>query len=904
MNYGKNQTEKKIKNATSSSKKYANKFLLGMFETLFLIVLALFIIGTSTGIGMIKGIIDNTPEVNIDSIVPQGYATTVYNSKGDLTDTLVQSGTNRDPATYEELPQDLIDAFVAIEDARFWTHNGIDLRSIMRAIKGVLTGDSSAGGGSTLTQQLIKNNVFGGGRESSFGEALERKFQEQYLAVKITKTMDKKLILTNYLNTINLGSNTLGVKVASRRYFDKEVSELTLSESAVIAGITQNPSKLNPISGREDNEAKRKIILQYMFEQGYITKDEQEKALADDVYSRIQLVDSHTKDTPTHYSYFTDELTSQVKNALMEDLGFTDTQAHNMLYGGGLQIFTTLDPDIQNIVDQEVNNPDNYPVVRYSLEYRLSLTGQDGTTTHYSQEHVKNWRKKVLGDSKHNGLYNNQEDAIADVEAYKVYLVKDTDTIIGERIGTILQPQVSFVLMEQTTGQVKAISGGRGKKTASLTLNRATNTKRQPGSTFKVITAFAPALDASGQTLGSVYYDAPYTIGQKTFRNWYGEKFQGYSSIRDGIIYSMNIVAVRTLMETVSPQLGVEYAKKFGISTLVADDVNASAALGGLTNGVTNLELTAAYASIANSGKYIKPIFFTKILDHNGKVLIDNIPKTHQVLKDSTAFLLTDALSQSMESRRSFASPGATIGSTSAKANIPNMSNAGKSGTTSNNVDVWFVGYTPYYTAGIWGGADDNQSLKDNSTGVNNGGTSFHKELWRNIMTRVHEGKSDPGFSVPDSVETAQICRKSGKLAVSGVCSNDPRGNAVYTEYFAKGTVPTEVCNNHVSAAVCSDSGLLPTPFCPNKISGIFMSLPQGESGATDDSLYALPGSTCTIHDESSTLIPPSLDYYTGGDTLPPKLPEDNTILGPGYVPSLKPTIPQVTETPIGPGIP
>lgn len=870
MNYGKNETEKKIRTATSSKKKYQNKFFLGFFKTFVLFMFAFCIIGASVGIGMFKGIIDSAPDVDIESIVPQGYATTVYDSQGNLTDTLVTTGSNRDPATYDELPQDLIDAFVAIEDARFWTHNGIDLRSIMRAVKGVLTGDSSAGGGSTLTQQLIKNNVFGGGREASFGEKIERKFQEQYLAVQLTKNMDRRLIITNYLNTINLGQNALGVKVAARRYFDKEVSELTLSECTVLAGITQNPSRLNPVTGQKANEEKRKVILQYMFEQGYITKEEQEEALADDVYSRIQNVDLLTKENVTPYSYFTDELISQVKDALMKELGYSETQAHNLIYSGGLQIHTTQDPAIQAIVDAEVNNPENYTVTKYSMEYRLSVTHADGTTTHYSQEHIKTWHKEVLKDSGFDALYDTEDEARADAEAYKAYLLKEGDTVIGESVNLNLQPQVSFVIMDQATGEVKAISGGRGEKKANLTLNRATNVPRQPGSTFKVITSFAPALDSCGATLGTVYYDTSYTIGQKTFRNWYGQKFQGYSNIRDGIIYSMNIVAVRCMMETVTAQLGIEYAKNFGITTLTADDVNASAALGGLSKGVTNLELTAAFASIANGGMYTEPVFFTKILDHNGKVLISNEPETHRVLKDSTAFLLTDALSESMESRRSFASAGTTINSTSTRANFSGMSTAGKSGTTTNNVDVWFVGFTPYYTAGVWGGCDMHQTLN------NNGGTSYHKDIWRKIMTKIHEGMSDPGFQVPATVEQAQICRKSGKLALSGVCTADPRGNAVYTEYFAKGTVPTEVCDVHVSATVCAESGLLPTEYCPEKVTRVFISIPAGEHGHTDDSNYTLPGSQCTIHTQSSTIITPPEDNLTG----------PGQVFGPGYVPS------------------
>ena len=247
----------------------------------------------------------------------------------------------------------------------------------------------------------------------------------------------------------------------------------------------------------------------------------------------------------------------------------------------------------------------------------------------------------------------------------------------------------------------------------------------------------------------------------------------------------MNIVAVRCLVETVTPQLGVEYAKNLGITSLTSNDLNPATALGGITDGVSNLELTSAFAAIANGGIYTEPVFFTKILDHNGKVLLDNTPETHRALKDSTAFLLTDAMADSLRPVSSFARAGASINSTSTRARLSGMSAAGKSGTTTSNNDIWFVGYTPYYTAGIWGGCDNNQSLSSN------GGTSFHKDIWRKIMERVHEGLSDPGFAVPDSVETAQICRKSGKLAVSGVCSNDPRGDAVYTEYFAKGTVLT-----------------------------------------------------------------------------------------------------------------
>ena len=819
MNYSKRHNTRKINNSTSKKKKYINKLIVTFFKTLFVSFLVLCILGISLAFGVIKGIIDNTPKINIESIAPLGFATTVYDSKGNVTDTLVMAGANREEASYEEIPKDLINAFVAIEDERFWQHKGIDTKSIMRAVYGVLK-HSNLGGGSTITQQLIKNNVFNGGRESSFGAKLERKLQEQYLALELEKTMDKKQIITNYINTINLGNNALGVKVASRRYFGKEVSELTLSEATVLAGITQNPSKYNPISGREKNEEKRKVILSYMLAQGYITKEDMDKALADNVYDRIQNVNTVTKETPVNiYSYFTDELTEQVMSTLMNKLGYSETQSYNLLYGGGLSIYTTLDPDLQQIVEEEVNNPDNYDITKYSAEYRLSVEHINSGIQHYSEKDIMQYHKNVLHDD-FDGLYKSEEAAKDDVEKYKAYVVKEGDRVIGESFSPILQPQASFVLMDQKTGQIKALIGGRGPKNASLTLNRASNTLRQPGSTFKVISAFAPAIDAKGATLATTYYDEEYTVGKKTISNWYSSRgYLGYSNIREGIIYSMNIVAARCLMETVTPRLGVEYCKNFGITTLTDNDYSASVALGGLYNGVSNLELTAAYATIANGGMYTEPIFFTKIVDHNGKVLIDNTPSTRRVIKESTAFLLTDAMRESMISNRKFARSSVSVNSTSTKAHLDNMSCAGKSGTTSKSNDIWFVGYTPYYTGGIWSGFDENQKL-----GEEDSGTSYHKIIWKKIMTRVHDTKQlqNVEFTKPADIETATICRKSGKLPISGVCSSDPRGNATYTEYFAKGTVPTEKCDVHSSIRVCSESGQRPTAFCPSTRSNYY----------------------------------------------------------------------------------
>ena len=884
MNYGKTEVSRKLRRISSKTEKLTSRMIFLFVKLILVAVLLMAAFAASLGYGALKGIIDSAPEIDVASIEPSGYATMVYDREGNLTETLVKSGANRLEATYEELPQCLIDAFVAIEDSRFWSHKGIDIRSILRAAVGVITGES-AGGGSTLTQQLIKNNIFEGGNENTFGEKLERKIQEQYLAVQLEKIMDKKIILKNYLNTINLGNNTLGVKAAALRYFNKDVSDLTLSEATVIAGITQAPTRYNPLTenGRKNNEEKRRVILQYMYEQGLIDKEAQEEALADDVYSRITNVNLTAQENESPYTYFTDELITQVMEALQEELGYTETQASNLLFSGGLEIHTTQDPKMQAIVDEEVNNPDNYDVVYYSVDYQLSVTHADGTTTHYSDESMGSYFRNDLGRSSFNGLFDSKEEADEAISLYKDAMVKEGDTILGEVIHYVLQPQISFVLMDQATGEVKAISGGRGNKEVSRSLNRATETLRQPGSTFKVITSFAPAIDACGANLSTVYYDAPFTVGTKTFRNWYSSKgYMGYSTIRDGIVYSMNIVAVRCMMETVTPQLGVEYARNFGITSMTDTDYNAATALGGITKGVSNLELTAAYATIANQGIYTQPRFFTQILDHNGKVLLDNTPETKRVLKDSTAFLLTDAMSQSMESSRMYGS--GNLYSTSTSANLSNMSNAGKSGTTTSNNDIWFVGYTPYYTAGIWSGCDNNQKISAIGSS-----TSYHKIIWKNIMSRVHDGLADTGFAIPSSVTTAQVCRKSGKLASPGVCENDPRGSAVYTEYFAKGSEPTEVCDHHGVTTVCSASGGLPTQYCPAELrtSRIFMITPEGETGATADSAYRIPG-YCTIHTQAAVILPTEPDVSQPEETIAPSAPRsplDMVVVpvGPGY---------------------
>ena len=765
MNYGRKSTAKKEKELLSKGTMIRKKFTVIFAKTLLVCLIAFTVVGGCAGYGVYKGIVDSAPDIHDIDATPTGYLSTVLDNQGNETATLVASGSNRVYVTIDEIPLDLQHAFVAIEDARFYEHNGIDITGIVRAgITGITSGRFSQGA-STITQQLLKNNVFTDWTsESSFADKMERKIQEQYLAIQLEKVEDKDWILENYLNTINLGQNTLGVQAASQRYFNKDVSELTLSECAVIAGITQNPSRYNPVSNPDANAERRTKVLNNMLDQGYIDQAAYDTAMADNVYDRIQIVDSETASDNIN-SYFVDALTEQVIDDLMEVKGYTETQAYKALYEGGLTIYSTQDPSIQQICDEEVNNADNYgSETKYSCSYRLTIQKADGTYQNYSEQTMLSYYQSK--NSKYNIDFDSKEAVDAAIEQYKADIMEDGDTIVpnGESITYTMQPQASMTVIDQSTGEVKAIVGGRGDKTANKTLNRATDTKRQPGSTFKILSAYAPALDIGGMTLASVQDDAPYTYSNAAHTpvNNYDKSYRGFTTIREGITYSINIVAVKTLTD-IGVDIGYEYLQNFGFSTLCDSDRTQALALGGITNGVTNLELTAAYATIANGGTYTKPRFYTKILDHDGNVLIDNTPQTHTVLKETTAWLLTNAMEDVLTN------------GTGRPAHFNGMPQAGKSGTTSSDRDALFAGYTPYYTCVVWGGYDDNAELSY---------TTYPKTLWKSVMGRIHENLDYKDFDKPDGITTATVCKKSGKLAVAGLCDSDPRGSMVESEYF------------------------------------------------------------------------------------------------------------------------
>lgn len=838
MNYGKNATKRRVQKLDKKSTKVRHKFGVIFWKCILVLVIIVGVVGISSGVGVMKGIIDSAPDISEIDVTPTGYSSTVLASDGTEISTLVASGANRKYVTIDEIPQSLQDAFVAIEDERFYEHNGIDMQSILRAAAtGIAHGFHFSQGGSTITQQLIKNNVLTTWTsESSFIESLQRKIQEQYLAVELEKKVDdKKWILENYMNSINLGANTLGVQAASEKYFGKDVSELTLSESAVIAGITQNPAKYNPITHPDQNAERRERVLNNMLEQGYISQSEYDEAMDDDVYDRIS--EHNAVDDTSINSYFVDALIDDVFSDLI-DKGYSETEAYKMIYQGGLTIQSTQDLELQKICDEEANNLDNYPTTpKYSFTLYFQVKSSDGTLTSYSNQTMLSYYKKATNNEDYSINFDTEDECYEAIAQYEQDVLNPGDEIVegSEYVTITLQPQIALTLMDQSTGEVKAMVGGRGDKSGNRTWNRATDTCRQPGSTFKIIGCYAAALDAGGLTLASVQDDAPFTVGSKQFHN-YDNSYRGYTNLRTAITNSINIVTVKTLQE-IGVDLGYEYAENFGITTLTDTDKNLSLALGGLTKGVTNIELTGAYATIANGGTYLEPKLYTVVYDHDGNVLLDksDTQDTRQVLKDTTAWLLTDAMKDVMTSGTG---TRAYFGST--------MAQAGKSGTTTSNRDCLWAGYTPYYTCVVWGGYDDNSKQAGSNT-------TYPKNIWKAVMSRVHEGLEYKDFPTPSGITSATVCSKSGLLPIEGTCDSDPRGSMLITEYFDASTVPSDLCDHHVTLTICNDTGTLANAYCPNTTTSVYI-VGGGEGTADSDYLARedLLNSQCTIHNAGS----------------------------------------------------
>ncbi len=758
-----------------------------VFKT-FLIVMILGVFGVvGAGLGIVFGILHGTETLNTSDVMPQSYTSIIYDDQGNEIDKL-HGNENREYVNLSEIPIHMQQAVVAIEDERFYDHGGIDMRGIFRAMVQNVKNMKFTQGASTITQQLIKNEVLN--RKKS----ISRKIKEQYLAMNLEDTLEEQLgskkaakdyILELYLNTIALSHGLNGVESASQYYFGKHVTELTLAESACIASITNNPSLYAPDSQPENNKKRQTLVLDKMLELNFITQSEHDAALAEDIYSNLVCTNTTEETGVANHNYFVEAMIDQLAKDLKSKLGYTNAQAYKMIYNNGLQVHTTMSVNMQNILDSTFVDDSMFPPSDGTLDvtYLISVLDNTNPDEQTNQSHYE--RRTTV---------NSEAEVNAFVQSVKEELLDSTHELVLDKVTISKSLQSAMVIMDQNNGQIKALVGGRGQKPGDSVFNRATQGLRQQGSAMKPLASYAPAIDTGILMPGSVIIDEPVTYGSWSPKNWQG-RFFGPLTVREGIRDSMNILAVKTFM-MIGAETSYEYMKKLGLEHITEEDKAATTALGGLTQGVSVLEMTGAYATIANGGTYYEPMYYTVVYDHDGNVLLDNRNKVGtRVLKETTAYLLTDMMKDVI------------TGGTGGAARLSGMTVAGKTGTTNDNVDLTFYGYTPYYTAGIWMGYDTSKEMHVKG--------SAHLKIWQHVMSQIHQNLPNKEFTKPNGIVTMSVCAVTGNTA-TGLCSQDYYGYSTRSDIAAsdyKGS--GKVCDAHKSFVVCKESGKLAGENCP-----------------------------------------------------------------------------------------
>ena len=741
-------------------RRHKDGVFLGITLTSFKLLLIVLLMIGGAGLGMLAGVakayMETTPMLDTGKIEDLSETSYIYDANGNMI-TAYTGIENRDLASIDEMPLQLQQAFKAIEDVRFDYHSGVDIKRLVSSFISNMT-NSSVQGGSTITQQLIKNRLLSSER------TYKRKIQEAYLALQLEQTYSKEEILEAYMNTIPLGGSNYGVKAAAMDYFGKNLATLSLRECAMLAGITQFPYKYNPrrcyyITDQPEIINKRTDeVLRKMYTAGYISLEQYNAALADNVFIIEESKISQMYEMPYFVEYAVhDVITHFIKQRNMQDTKQNRAQIETELRTNGYRIYTTVDPNIQSAVEESFLNWDKYP--------RLASSG----------------------------------DAV----------VRDES---GGTLNEIIQPQAAAVVIEQRTGELKAVVGGRTTPTAKKTLNRAYQNRMPVGSSIKPIAVYGPAID-KGYSDGTVVPNLPVPIpGWKkddgatdTYPSG-GASYYGPVTLRTGLVRSLNSATAYTLMDMVSIQDSYNYLVQMGINPSDINQTGAGLALG--SSGITPIELAGAYATVANGGVYLEPLSFRYVEDRNGNVILDaeQIRDTRRVFDESTAWILTDMLVDAVQN------------GTGKQARISGMTIGGKTGTNQQSRGVLFAGISPYYTSTLWIGHDLYKPLHRNVYA-----SSSAAPLWKDYMSRILDGLENKPIldSTPSELGLIQrtVCSVSGKLATQA-CHEDIGEHKPVSAWFVPGTEPTTSCDWHVQYSVCSLSGKIANPFCPEETVG------------------------------------------------------------------------------------
>ncbi len=874
------QGEKKGKTQNAPGGKNTKFNVKRLIKTLILAVLAVCLVVGVVFAVKVFTVVQNAPDVapsNIYDLLSENSF--MYDSQGNLLENVMDAElrTNLD---YSQMPQNLLNAFVAIEDKTFWEHKGFNFVRIMGAIWESITQGESISGTSTITQQLARNLYL---EDTKSDRTMVRKATEAYYTVLLERNLTKEQIIEAYLNTIALGFNTYGVEAAAQTYFGKSASELTLAECSALATIPRSPSRYALIKRyyNEDvdesipaenilattneytlvyNDAfkdRQKIVLDFMEEYGYITAQENQEAYSYDI--RQSLNPSTTVNSMADVSsYYIDYAKDQVIEILMTHMNLDQEAATHMLYNGGLKIYTAMDQNIQKIIETEFQNNSNFPGIRsIRRDSSGNIIGSDGRimlydksnyfdgenrfvikageygyddagnlylyqgfglqiTPSYANEQLTdvalNFRNMYTyegstlyaiygGSLKIDAAYKSV-DANGNAIIHKEFLDANPDFFVaaGDSLTVsaphytlpegVIQPQSAMVIMDQATGEIKAMVGGRNMEGSQL-YNRA-DSPRQPGSSIKPIAVYLPAM-LNGYTAGTSIEDSENIVNGKVWpRNSYSG-YKGWITVRTAIQTSSNVVAVRVI-NSIGYDTSRSFLEQLGITTVTDDDLNPAAlGLGGMSKGLKPIESTGAFATIASGGVYHKPTTINRILNKNDEVIYDlSLNETRQVFDEGTAYIMTDMLKGVVS--------GGTGGRARLYAGNATIPVAGKTGTTTNNYDAWFCGYTPYYTAALWIGNDVNIQLSN--------GSGAAAQLWSNIMRQVHSGLEAKNFERPDSVVTRSVRTQNGTISELFV-----EGTSV-PEY--KGGSSSSTDNQPTTVTVCNESGMLATSGCPS----------------------------------------------------------------------------------------
>ena len=714
-------------------------------------------------VGIAKAFVDTAPTLDLAALDAQDKTSFIYDSQGNLI-TDYKGTEDRIMVSIDEIPEMLQNAFIAVEDARFYEHNGVDVKRIVGALVANFTSGSTQGG-STITQQLIKQTVL------SSEQSYKRKLQEAYLAMELETRYTKKQILESYLNTIFLGGSYYGVRVAAYGYFGKSLDQLTLRECAMLAGLTRSPNYYNPRSNfytrntegsstPDITNNRTDYVLRQMRENGLITAQQYNAALD---RSTASVLEKSPASTDMYaYPHYVEYAISDVVDTFLDLNGLEDTSANryameNKLRTGGYSVYLCLDTEIQEIVEDTLANWSSYPRLRDPSDKVYQSRNSDGTYTE------------------------------------------------------IEQPQAAACVFDYRTGELKAIVGGRYKPTTRKTLNRASGMTMPVGSSIKPLTVYAPAIDL-GASPASIAYNMPVPIsgwkdssGKDSWpKNYGGGGYKGPQSFRSALRNSYNTAAAQILMTYVGVSRSVEYLHLMGIPDKNINADPFGLALG--SSGLTPVQMAVAFGTIANKGVYQQPLSFSRIVDSNGNVVVDMHQQQdrHQVFKPSTAYLVVDMLKEAVQS------------GTGTKAKISSQVVAGKTGTNSDSKGVFFAGMTGWYSGSVWIGHDNYKALSSKATGGNSAAP-----LWQSFMEKIHKAKNLDSREIIDGTPSdynlvrVTTCGVSGQLATDA-CYNDVNGYKTITDYWSADSVPTAYCSMHKSVSVCTESGLLATDYCPS----------------------------------------------------------------------------------------